>query len=101
MTDSEIKNRLVLLDEDVKIERVGSLIVISLEYKDGIFELNISEDNFNIGFDYLDEESYESLNEEEKQRLDDMFYEGDPLSVSEKEIFNKFIDYVNTNKEIL
>ena len=71
------------------------------EYKDGIFELNISEDNFNIGFDYLDEESYESLNEEEKQRLDDMFYEGDPLSVSEKEIFNKFIDYVNTNKEIL
>ena len=30
-----------------------------------------------------------------------MFYEGDPLSVSEKEIFNKFIDYVNTNKEIL
>ena len=101
MTDSEIKNRLALLDEDVKIERVGSLIVISLEYKDGIFELNISEDNFNIGFDYLDEESYEALSEEEKQRLDDMFYEGNPLELSEKEIFDKFIEYVNTNKVML
>ena len=101
MTDSEIKNRLALLDEDVKIERVGSLIVISLEYKDGIFELNISEDNFNIGFDYLDEERYEALSEEEKQRLDDMFYEGNPLELSEKEIFDKFIEYVNTNKVML
>ena len=101
MTDSEIKNRLALLDEDVKIERVGSLIVISLGYKDGIFELNISEDNFNIGFDYLDEERYEALSEEEKQRLDDMFYEGNPLELSEKEIFDKFIEYVNTNKVML
>ena len=38
------------------------------------------------------------ISEVEKQRLDDMFYEGDPLKVSEKEIFNKFIEYVNTNK---
>mgnify|MGYP003289706533 CR=1 FL=1 len=101
MTDSEIKNRLVLLDEEIKIERIGNLIVISFDFKDGIFELNISEDQFNISFDYTDEELYDSLSEVEKQRLDDMFYEGDPLKVSEKEIFNKFIEYVNTNKEIL
>lgn len=101
MTDTEIKNRLALLDEEIKIERIGGLIVISLNYKDGIFELNISEEDFNISFDYTDEELYDSLSEEEKQRLDDMFYEGDPLKVSEKEIFNKFIEYVNTNKEIL
>ena len=100
MTDTEIKNRLALLDEEIKIERIGGLIVISLNYKDGIFELNISEDQFNISFDYTDEGLYDSLSEEEKQRLDDMFYEGDSLKVSEKEIFTKFIEYVNTNKEI-
>lgn len=101
MTDSEIKNRLALLDEEIKIERIGNLIAVSFDFKDGIFELNISEEHFNIGFDYTDEGLYDSLSEEEKQRLDDMFYEGDPLKVSEKEIFNKFIEYVNTNKEIL
>ena len=56
-------------------------------------------EHFDMGFDYIDDEIYESLSEEEKQKIDDSFIEGNPLDVSEKEIFDRFINYVLSSKE--
>ena len=98
MTDYEIKNRLAMLEENINVERSKTYMSISFNYKDGIFELVIQEDFFTIGFDYLDEKKYDSLSEEEQKMIDDMFYEGNPLVSDEREIFNKFIDYVNIYK---
>lgn len=98
MTDYEIKNRLAVLEEDINIERSKNHMSIFFNHKDGIFELVIQEDFFTIGFDYLDENTYDSLSEQEQKRIDDMFYEGNPLLSDEREILNKFIEYVNVYK---